>query len=75
VGELWTHPQLQARGRLRPVASPGGELQALLPPGRHDSFDYRMDPIPAVGAQTEAILRELGRGEAEIARLRAAGAI
>ena len=75
VGELWTHPQLQARGRLRPVASPRGELQALLPPGRNDSFDYRMDAIPAVGEQTEAILRELGRGDEEIARLRAAGAV
>jgi crotonobetainyl-CoA:carnitine CoA-transferase CaiB-like acyl-CoA transferase len=75
VGELWTHPQLQARARLRPVASPRGELQALLPPGRNDSFEYRMDPIPAVGEQTEAILRELGRGDAEIARLRKAGAV
>ena len=75
VGELWTHPQLQARGRLRPVASPRGELQALLPPGRNDSFEVRMDAIPAVGEQTEAILRELGRGDEEIARLRAAGAV
>ena len=75
VGELWTHPQLQARGRLRPVASPRGELQALLPPGRNDSFEVRMDPIPAVGEQTDAILRELGRGDEEIARLRAAGVV
>lgn len=75
VGDMWSHPQLQARGRYRTVASPAGELQALLPPGRSNSFDYRMDPIPAVGQHTEAILRELGRGESAIAALREARAI
>jgi itaconate CoA-transferase len=59
---LWAHPQLRARGRWRNVATPAGEIPALLPPARHSSFDYRMDPIPAVGEHTEAILRELGRG-------------
>jgi itaconate CoA-transferase len=59
---LWAHPQLLARGRWRNVATPAGEIPALLPPARHSSFDYRMDPIPAVGEHTEAILRELGRG-------------
>jgi crotonobetainyl-CoA:carnitine CoA-transferase CaiB-like acyl-CoA transferase len=75
VGQLWQHPQLQARGRMARVGSPAGELTALLPPGVHSGFDYRMDPIPAVGEHTEAILRELGRGDAEIASLRAAVAI
>jgi hypothetical protein len=32
-----------------------------------------MDPVPAVGQHTEAILRELGHSEAAIAALRAAG--
>lgn len=75
VGDLWTHPQLRARGRVAQVESPAGALSALLPPGVHSAFDYRMDPIPAVGQHTDAILRELGRGDAEIARLREAGAI
>ncbi len=75
VGELWSHPQLRARGRFRAVASPVGQLQALLPPGRNDSFDPRMEAIPAVGEHTEAILRELGRNDADIAALRLAGAI
>ena len=69
------HPQLRARGRYRQVESPAGGLEALLPPGTNSSFDYRMDPIPDVGQHTDAILRELGRGDAEIARLRQAGAI
>ena len=75
VAELWEHPQLRARGRLAQVDSPAGPLAALLPPGAHSAFDYRMDAIPAVGAHTEAILRELGRDAASIAQLRSAGAI
>ena len=55
--------------------SPTGALSALLPPGVHSGFDYRMDPVPAVGEHTDAILRELGRDDAAIARLRAAAAI
>jgi len=75
VGELWNHPQLKARGRFRTIASPAGELAALLPPGANNSFEYRMDAVPAVGQHSEAILRELGRGDDEIATMRAAGAI
>ena len=73
--ELWAHPQLQARDRWRQVASPVGDIPAMLPPGRHSSFDYRMDPIPAVGQHTRAILRELGQGEEAMAALQQIGAI
>jgi len=72
---LWAHPQLQARARWRTVGTPAGDISALLPPGRNTAFDYRMDPVPAVGQHTEAILRELGRSESDIAALRAAGAV
>jgi crotonobetainyl-CoA:carnitine CoA-transferase CaiB-like acyl-CoA transferase len=72
---LWAHPQLQARERWRQVGSPAGEIPALLPAGRQSAFDYRMDPIPAVGEHTEAILRGLGRSEADIAALREARAV
>lgn len=75
VADVWAHPQLRARGRFAQVDSPAGPLAALLPPGVHSDFDYRMDAIPAVGQHTEAILRELGRGDEVIASLRAAGAI
>jgi crotonobetainyl-CoA:carnitine CoA-transferase CaiB-like acyl-CoA transferase len=75
VGDMWSHPQLQARGRYQRVASPVGDLTAMLPPGVNDSFDYRMDAIPAVGEHTEAILRALGRDEGAIAALREAGAV
>jgi len=73
VGELWSHPQLKARDRFRNIGSPAGDLQALLPPGVNDSFDYRMDPVPGVGQHTDAILRELGRSEEDIATIRSVG--
>jgi len=72
---LWAHPQLKARGRWRQVGSPAGSIPALLPPGRSNAFDYRMDAVPAVGQHTGAILRELGLDEAQMARLRAAKAV
>ncbi|MDD5335828.1 MAG: CaiB/BaiF CoA-transferase family protein [Rhodoferax sp.] len=75
MADLWAHPQLQARQRWQTVGSPAGDIPALLPPGRSNAFDYRMDPVPAVGQHTEAILRELGQGDDAIAALRAAGAV
>ena len=75
MASLWAHPQLQARARWRTVGTPAGAISALLPPGRNTAFDYRMDPVPAVGQHTEAILRELGRRDSDIAALRAAGVV
>jgi crotonobetainyl-CoA:carnitine CoA-transferase CaiB-like acyl-CoA transferase len=72
---LWAHPQLATRDRWRQVGSPVGDIPAMLPPGRIDSFEYRMDAIPAVGQHTEAILRELGRGDAQISALKDSGSI
>jgi itaconate CoA-transferase len=57
---LWAHPQLKARERWCDVDSPAGKIPALLPPGRNNTFEYRMDAVPAVGEHTQAILRELG---------------
>lgn len=72
---LWKHEQLKARNRWTEVDTPNGSIAALLPPGLNDSYDYRMDAIPAVGQHTDAILKELGMSESEIASMRASGAI
>jgi itaconate CoA-transferase len=72
IAEVWKHPQLAARGRWTEVGSPAGPIPALKPPADTSSFDYRMDPVPALGEHTEAILAELGYGAADIARLREA---
>ena len=72
---VWSHPQLQARKRWQAVGSPAGDIPALLPPGRNNRYDYRMDPVPAVGEHTEAILQELGLSAEDIQALRQAQAI
>jgi itaconate CoA-transferase len=72
---LWKHEQLKARQRWTEVGTPAGNIPALLPPGLNDSYDFRMDAIPAVGQHTESILKELGMSDADIAQMRASGAI
>ncbi|SDD74978.1 Crotonobetainyl-CoA:carnitine CoA-transferase CaiB [Cupriavidus sp. YR651] len=72
MADVWQHPQLAARARWRSVASPAGDIPALLPPGVTDA---RMDPVPAVGQHTDAILAELGCAAEQVARLHADGVV
>ncbi len=65
------HPVLAARDRWREVEVPGATVSALIPPADLAGLPARMDPVPAVGEHTEAILTELGRTPGEIAALRA----
>ena len=73
--EVWAHPQLAARKRWVEVDTPAGRVPAPLPPGVPPSSSPRMDPVPALGEHTDAILRELGYADADITRLRDARAI
>ena len=59
VAEVLEHPQLAARGRWTQVGSPAGPVRTVLPPITFDGRPPRIDPIPAVGEHTDAILRWL----------------
>jgi itaconate CoA-transferase len=71
MSEVWEHAQLKARGRWVEVNTPAGSIPALLPPGLPEGFTPRMDPVPALGEHTDAILHELGYDDAMIGKLRA----
>ena len=73
--ELWEHEQLIARDRWRETATPAGPVRALLPPVIFADTEAPMGPVPALGADTDAVLGELGYAAADIARLHAAGAV
>jgi len=75
LADVWAHPQLEARERWHEVGTSAGTVPALLPPGLPTDFDPRMDPVPALGEHTDAILRELGYDGARIDALREAGTI
>jgi crotonobetainyl-CoA:carnitine CoA-transferase CaiB-like acyl-CoA transferase len=55
------HPQLEARDRWREVTLPNGETaRSLIPPVTAGSYDAQMGAIPALGAHTDAVLKEFG---------------
>ena len=73
--DVLAHPQLAARDRWRQIDTPGGPVPALLPPPVIAGFDPPMGAIPGLGEHTDVVLAELGLAAAEIAELRAQGAI
>ena len=73
--DVWQHAQLKARGRWTEVGAPAGPIAALLPPGATDAFAPCMNPVPALGQHTEAILGALGWNRTEIENLRREGVI
>ena len=75
VQGLLDHPVLRGRDRWRDVATPGGSVRALLPPTSISGVTPRMDPVPALGEHTGAVLASLGYDEERIARLRQDGAV
>ena len=73
--EVWAHPQLQARKRWTSVETSVGTVPAMLPPGSWMKGPPRMDAVPALGQHTDALLASLGYSDAQIAALRAEGAV
>jgi itaconate CoA-transferase len=60
--DLTRHPQQLARGRLQAVGTPGGEMDAFLPPVETDGQAPVMGPVPALGEHTAAVAAEFGVG-------------
>jgi itaconate CoA-transferase len=73
--EVWDHAQLRERGRWIDIDTPAGNVKAMLPPGVPASFEPRMDPVPALGQHSDAILAELGYDRDAVAKLRATGVV
>jgi itaconate CoA-transferase len=73
--EFWDHPQLEARDRWREVGSPAGPIQAMKPPFNLDGFEPRMDAVPALGAHSRAILRDLGFAAGDIRQMEQSGIV
>ncbi len=74
---VFADPQVMHRGlRLDLPHAAGGTAPQVGNPIRYSAtpVDYRRAP-PTLGQDTDAVLRELGRGETEIVALRAAGVV
>jgi len=69
------HPQLAERDCWREVASPGGDVRALVPPVRMQGVTPVMGAVPALGEHTDTILTELGIDRGTIAVWRREGVI
>ena len=78
IAQVFEEPQVKARGvRIELEHANGAKLPMVASPMRFSDtpLEYRLAP-PLLGEHTEEVLRGLlGKGDAEIARLRADGAI
>jgi itaconate CoA-transferase len=72
---VWEHPQLKARDRWREIGSPSGRIPSLLPPASNSAFEPRMDPVPALGEHTAALLAELNLPAERIEQMRRDGMV
>ncbi|PJK19662.1 CaiB/BaiF CoA transferase family protein [Mycolicibacterium goodii] len=73
--EVIAHQHLKDRDRWRPVATPKGEISALLPPPVISGYEMPMGAVPGLGEHTDRILSEIGLSAEDIAALRQQGAI
>jgi len=71
IGEVLEHPQLKARQLFGEAESPVG----MLPLVRFPLGKLEPGEVPALGQHTDSVLAELGYDEAQIAQLRASGAV
>ena len=75
IGSVLSHPQVIARKMIAQVESPVGPVPVIASPLHLSASPQRLDPIPSLGQDTEAILQELGYSRPQIEQLRADGVI
>jgi crotonobetainyl-CoA:carnitine CoA-transferase CaiB-like acyl-CoA transferase len=75
IPEVLAHPQVEARGAVRTVASPVGDIPTIESPLRLSESPVAPGAIPGLGEHTDAVLGALGYDDSELASLRREGAI
>lgn len=75
IAEVLAHPQVAARRLIREIDTPVGRVPAIESALRFSESPVAEGPVPSLGGDTDAVLREAGYTEEEIARFRREGAI
>src|SRR5262249_29885956 len=76
MGELRTDPQARANGYIQTVDyGDGRKLEMISAPVQFGRVPARLRPAPELGADTDAVLTELGMTEEEILEARVEGAV
>ena len=77
IGEVFTDPQVQARGQVRSYDHPTlGEIRCQASPMQFDDWTFPNESAPVLGQHTAKVLIDrLGYDESGVARLATAGAV
>ena len=70
IAQVLAHPQVAARKLIREAESPVGKVPVIANALKMSDSPARYDPIPSLGEDSQAILRELGYDENGIAALK-----
>jgi len=70
IAQVLAHPQVIARKLIREAESPVGKVPVIANPLKMSRSQARYDPIPSLGGDSEAILRDAGYASSEIEALR-----
>jgi crotonobetainyl-CoA:carnitine CoA-transferase CaiB-like acyl-CoA transferase len=75
MAEVLAHPQVAARRLIRVIDSPVGPLPTIEAAFRLSDSPVATGPLPDLGGDTDAVLRDVGYSDEELAELRSAGVI
>jgi len=70
IAQVLAHPQVVARQLIREAESPVGKVPVIANPLKMSRSQARYDPIPSLGGDSDAILRNAGYASSEIEALR-----